>query len=310
MTIVPVFALSDLWWMSPAGEAAIVIVGAAALYRCRSQLAGTTLLAPWRWAMFSFVALVSAELALMLPSLASSDWIVYLRYAAGITTFATQMAVMGSKRPQDRSWQFVVLSLLAVLLLPAANSLLRSPVPWTIDSPWRWFLLVLLLVGLANYVATRYWPSSLLFAIGQSIVLGEHLPWPVSNLAGASKVTGLVALVAAGLLVAFQFPRRRRRTDPVDRLWIDFRDLFGSMWSLRIAQRFNASAVMYQWPAHITWRGLSARSPRAATADHVEPADDGPSNDAATHEAMCRNLRTLLRRFVSPEWIAGRLSGS
>ena len=39
-----------------------------------------------------------------------------------------------------------------------------------------WFLLVLIALGALNYLPTRFWPASLLFAAGQVLLLARFLP--------------------------------------------------------------------------------------------------------------------------------------
>jgi hypothetical protein len=108
---------------------------------------------------------------------------------------------------------------------------------------------------------------------------------------------GLLSLFLWGvclLLTGHQFRRERNRANAnrLDRVWLDFRDAFGVVWSLRILERMNASATMYDWPVTLTWHGFEPR----ASATHVD-----------TPSILEESFRTLLRRFVSPEWIEARL---
>ena len=91
-------------------------------------------------------------------------------------------------------------------------------------------------------------------------------------------------------LWGFDLPRRRGARQPLDRLWLDFRDLVGTLWALRVAERINTASAQCGWSARLGWHGW--------TLDGPPPA------------AMERSLRMLLRRFVSPQWIDQRLRPS
>src|SRR5262245_4046075 len=98
------------------------------LLRSRRKLAGTTLIAPWCWAMFSLAVVAGSETICRSQSVApSTAWLSHIRYLAATTTFCPFMALLGAKRPQNRAWQFIVLALLTVLALPAVEGLLFRP---------------------------------------------------------------------------------------------------------------------------------------------------------------------------------------
>jgi hypothetical protein len=86
------------------------------------------------------------------------------------------------------------------------------------------------------------------------------------------------------------------RTVALDRVWLDFRDAFGAVWALRVMERMNAASTMYGWPVLLSWNGFS-------------PRDDAPEVSPVP-PTVEESLRTLLRRFVSPEWIDERMQAS
>lgn len=277
---------------------ATAIAGGGALLRRWRALRGTTLRAPLAWGMVALLLPGAVELWLgLLPR--TPAWASHVRYLAAITTFCPLMAVLGAKRPQDRGWQFVVLTLCAVLAFPCAVALAyRGQAPLLLDPIWQWSLAVLLGMGLLNNLPTRYWPSALLSAAGQVLLLWDQLPLPGHALPDPGfravwPIAGVGALALAAAAWAWQWPRRRRPEPGIDRLWLDYRDTFGAVWSLRILARFNASAEMYGWSAQLQWHGLSGSPP-----------------DSDTEAAMRKSLTSLLRRFVPPDWIAQRLDGS
>ena len=112
--------------------------------------------------------------------------------------------------------------------------------------------------------------------------------------AALAPVVGLSALAGAWWLEAAGLPRPAPVNLPIDRVWRDFRDAYGLVWGLRIAERVNASAAMYGWDVALAWPGFIDRQ-------SGRPA-------AAVPEEAVETVRGLLRRFVSPEWIEARLS--
>src|SRR5438270_9010588 len=74
------------------------------------------------------------------------------RYLALCLTGAAGVAVLGARRPQVAAWNFVLVSLLAVMLLPLGENLfLGTP---SLDGPRLVFLGATLAVGILNYVPT------------------------------------------------------------------------------------------------------------------------------------------------------------
>jgi hypothetical protein len=278
------------------GIAVVTGCGLAARFR---SLAGTTLRGPWWWAVLSLGSVAAAEVLTAQLAEQGDAWVSHLRYAAAVTTFCPLMALLGAKRPQDRAWPLIVLSLWVILALPAGQAIVHRPdMALRLHAAWRWFLLILIAVGLINALPTRYWPSALLTAAGQALLLRPNLPvvssdpfLPVPWVWRLEPIAGLLLLSAAAVLWAMGVPRAAPAARPLDRVWIDFRDAFGVVWALRVADRFNDTARICRWPARLGWHGLAPES---------EP---GPELD----DEMRRALATLLRRFVSPEWIQQRM---
>lgn len=265
---------------------------ATALARARPRLAGSTLTAAWWWCLVALAAIVAAELLLDRAAAANgADSHVY--YAAALFTFGPPMAVLGAKRPQHNAWQWIVASLLLVLAWPSAlTALRRGWAPLDLHFSWRFFLAALWLAGWPNYLPTRFRASAALYGLGQAALVARAVGWNAfadSNRFGA----GTIAL-ACGAACAWLSLRVPRATPPrpMDSAWVGFRDAFGAVWGLRVAERFNALALNMSWPVRLGWRGI--RSSDGAPFDGSPPAE-------------CeRQLGALLERFVSPAWIARR----
>ena len=203
------------------------------------------------------------------------------------------MALLGAKRPQDRGWQFIVLSLWLVLALPSFEWLLFGRIH-EIHPARFWFLVILVGIGTLNGMATRFWPSSLLYCLGQMVLIAPYLPANSAMLFdSAGPLLALCLMTAAWALLAAGWPRAVGNVTRLDRVWLDFRDAYGAVWSLRVAERMNASAASYKWPVTLGWRGFHRRD------THLQ-SEEVPA-------AVEESLRGLLWRFVSPEWIDARL---
>jgi hypothetical protein len=88
---------------------------------CR-KLRGTTLVGSQVWLGTCLVAVAAVDIWQTLAvERANASAAEPLRFFAATLTFCPLMALMGAKRPQDRAWHFIVLSLWVVLALPAMH---------------------------------------------------------------------------------------------------------------------------------------------------------------------------------------------
>ena len=291
-------------WIQPSvgssfASLAIGGIGLALLFWRRPMLRGTTLMTPWFWASFSIIAISSCEAAIGWSyNLKPQTWHESVRFAAAITVFLPVMAQIGAKRPQDNAWQLIVVSLWVILALPAAKHFaFERELPFEIHGAWQWFLAILFVLSLVNVLPSRFFPSSLLLGTAQILLLSRFLPVPLPSSGCAGPLTALLLADCSIALVAFGFPASRVVSRPEDRVWLDFRDSFGTLWGLRVAERVNAAAEMYNWNVTLTWSGF-----------RVGESDDETIEIPADVAKMLRKTtRGLLRRFVSSEWIARRL---
>ena len=273
---------------------ALALVGLAALARQRPRLRGTTLMAVWAWSLVSLASIAALEIMIAIAGARPAvDWVASVRLATATSTFCPLVARLGAKRPQDRAWQLVVAALWPILSLPSLDWWLFGGVQ-EIHPAQLAFYAILIGTGVINAIATRAWLASLLYAAGQLVLLSPYFPPTQGKLGETSAaLAGLALIVAAQALTSVEFPAARANATRLDRVWLDFRDAFGAVWALRVMERMNAQAVMYGWPVSLSWSGFCDREKASPASDVPRPIED--------------SLRTLLRRFVSADWIDQRI---
>jgi hypothetical protein len=282
-------------WLEAAAASLAVTIGMAVLLSRRKAIAQTTLVGAWWWSAAALAAWSGVEVAAAF-SAAHGGIRAFepLRLAAMSLGFCPVVALIGAKRPQHRAWGFVVLSLWAILSLPAAELfLLHRGQRLDIGAARGGLLWVLILLGPISFAATRYWLASLLFSAGQVLAFSPHLAVIHRRLLLNSELAGL-CLCAAAIAAAWLVSRRTTAAaNEYDRLWLDFRDTYGLLWGLRVQERINAAAQQSGWNLQLTWGGFrDAASDRPLTA--IDPVAEA---------GFRATFRGLLRRFVSHAWL-------
>ncbi|GIW78982.1 MAG: hypothetical protein KatS3mg105_0789 [Gemmatales bacterium] len=209
------------------------------------------------------------------PTNSASD---VLSYVALSLTCCAGVGVLGARFPGASAWNFVLLGLLAVMLLPVAESMTlgrRILLEWP-----RLVLVAGILCFIAlNYLPTRLGPAACLLALGGT---GEVLR--INQPASLFWTTGtsfwFVAL--SPWFAWLSLSSRRQSASQFDAVWFDFRDRYGFLWAQRVREQFNNSANHAGWPVVLHWNGLRLRSPL----------------DPALQDDVLRNLKALLRRFL------------
>ena len=301
-----------------AGTLVLAVVNIGLLLPDRSALRETTLLYAWGWRLASIAAAAVAGFLVLAdsPELKLGG-LPPGRFAAGALALCPAMAVLGAKRPQHGAWQFVVISLWGVLCLPAAEAAVLRPGDVVQLSHGRdFFLWGLMAIGACNWIGTRMAIPAAFVLLAQCLLLAEYLP-------GVAWSPGAWRYMAAqgAFLLAIGAERLTRsahaKASPLDRQWLAFRDAFGLLWALRVAERANAFAAGEQVPVYLGWRGFFAVSVAVA----VPPAEDGGRSpkDAAGQlpdsrpssqvdedslpPGYLQNLHNLWGKFVSPKWL-------
>lgn len=226
-----------------------------------------------------------------------------LWYWTAVISCCPLIAILGAKRPTSRVWTwFIIMPLIAVLGWPAVTVLSQFPrfPPLEIQLPVFLGFILVLVMGVGNYLGTRYALGA--FFCGVAVLLTL---WPLSNLfngeiARTNSWRASAALVM-GLAMLHGFRQSKRPSleeSPFDRLWFDFSDSFGIVWSMRIQDRINQLAEQEKWSVRLGTEGFNWQE----NASHVDRLH--------STERLEQTLRWLLRRFVEPEWIDQRLKMS
>jgi hypothetical protein len=245
---------------------------------------GTTLVAPWCWLGLSL-------LILPLGITAGESG----RLLAAALTLCPTVALLGAKRPQDKAWQFIVATFWLILVLPAVQAVaLNREGALDLHPARSWFLASVVALGMLNSLFSRYWFCVLLAGAGQALLLAPYLP--LSRGLANDWTLGLAVYSAAVVSAVIVGKVPRRHLPPWDRAWRDFRDAYGLVWALRVAERFNDTARANGWNIAVGWGGF-----------HGWDETSGSTEQDSERQRACRqSLLNLLRRFVTPEWIARR----
>jgi hypothetical protein len=285
-----------------AAAIALSVVGYALLAARRRRWRGGTLMAAWWWSVASWTAIVCAQTWWALAGHPATGRMAAVRFIAAVGACCPLMAVLGAKRPQDKPWQFIVLSLWLVLSLPAAQTLLvrpdRAPSP---HLALCLFVAAIAAAGIWNGLGTRYFFSALAFSAGQLLLLAAH-----ASAARAEKpavdLAGMACFVAGWGAAVWCDRAERREVSPLDGAWLEFRDAYGGFWAARVLDRMNAAGRTQNWEVELSWDGFRAVERRTSELE----ANRDPSARTVSPQ-LVQTMVNLLRRFMSPEWIAARL---
>lgn len=212
-------------------------------------------------------------------------------YLTSILLLCPPMAVLGARRPGVRVWTwFILVPMIAVLSWPVWTVLLQG-------SEWRGLALetptvlgfgLVLIMGVGNYLGTRYWPSAVLYFMGTFMLFSSCTGWNWVPDADWCRRWGVWLLIAA----AFPGRRSAEKAHPANRVWNDFRNSFGMVWGLRMVERINALAVQEGWTIRLNYAGFPENEAGKLSSNETE---------------VTAASRWLFRRFVDQAWIDERL---
>jgi len=251
-------------------QLALFVLGAYPLACAWQATRGTALLCTVYWGVLAWlgwgVTLIEMPRAHPDPAV----------FVALCLTGCAGVAVFGARRPQAMAWNFVVLGLLAVMVLPLIESALIGA--RSLDGLRLTFLGITLAVSVLNYLPTRFGLAAFLVGLacgGEMIAVAAPAPLPRGPETDAIRV----CFLAAPWLALWRWTPVP--TQELDRTWREFRDRWGVVWGQRVREQFNRAAVNAGWPVTLAWQGFIERGEVSAEARR------------AMHDA----LTALLKRF-------------
>ncbi len=182
-------------------------------------------------------------------------------------TAAAGVAVLGARRPHVGAWNFVVLGLVLVMLLPLAEEALIGARSY--DGLRRVFLGATLALGIVNFLPTRLWGGAVGLGLGTTLLILETLDRDVA----------LGAILLTPWMAWLTWRTSSGGETSLDCTWLDFRDRYGVVWGQRVREQFSATAKHRAWPTTLTWFGFQ------------------PAVSPAMESEVQANLEKLLQRF-------------
>jgi len=292
---------------------AALAVAAWGWCRGRKAVAGTTLLAAWRWGAAALSMSLLAAVAQALKA-ASPGGLDHLWYAACVLWVCPAVAVLGARRPGSAAWYgFVMVPLLLVLEWPVSGVALAGRISGAsqgplfeavrLDGPELIGWLVVLGLGGGNYLWTRRGAAVLAAAAGVLALL-----WPLCGSLPGGAWTDLVRLCGSLALAAALWWASRgdsvlplepdaRREQRLARAWDDFYQAYGMVWAIRVEARVNEDLARLE--------GGGVLGPGGVRFFDEELVDEAVRD--AVYRRAESTLRWLWGRFVDEAWVEKRL---
>ena len=265
--------------------------------------AGTALRPALIWVALAVAFAVVAQVVALFEPLSSGRPLAgRLTYLCVLAILAGLISVLNARTPGERVWAGLMLLLVVVFMLPwlEESGRMRRPQGETLvhlNAPWTIFYGLLVVVGVTNYLPTRYGLAAACLGLALIVeYLGlTRVDWPLERRA---VVWEWVAWTFALSVWVARFSANRAPLAPgFDSVWLWFRDHWGVVWALRNQERFNRTAELAGWPVRLTWYGLSL----------VAGLDDG-HQPGVPAEALT-TFRGLIRRFAQA-WRLDLVAGS
>jgi hypothetical protein len=269
----------------PIALAVLILLGLIPIALALRANRGTSLLHALVWTLIAWLAWGAAFLC---DDLESTE-IQPVRYCALCLTGCAGVAVLGARRPHVFAWNFVVLSLFAVMAWPLLETRILGT--HTFDGLRIVFVVGTIAIGIMNYLPTRLAPAAalLLLACGGEMVL-LFSPEQRARIAEPRGFDWMLILVPWLAWVCLR--RRNEGLSDVDRLWLSFRDHWGLVWGQRVREQFNHAAHHAGWPVRLAWRGLRQEKETPAL---------GPEEE----QKIAETLKSVLQRFIAADQDGG-----
>jgi hypothetical protein len=286
----------------------LLLVSARPLLDAWHAARGTALRAALVWAALALAASVIAQaVALTEPLAGGRPLAERFTYLCVLALLAALGSVLNARAPGGKVWAGLMVVLVVVFLIPwlEDQTRLRRAIAVSqlhLDAPWSIFYGLLVVVGVTNYLPTRFG----LAAAGLGVVfILEYLAlaplgWSASRRAVIWSWIGW--MLALSLWIARSSARRTPEAhSSCERLWFWFRDNWGVVWALRVLERFNRAAELSRWPVRLTWFGLV---PLAAP-EPTQPAPSPAETEAAFRNLMVRFVQSWRLDEVTEEKVSG-----
>jgi len=258
----------------------IWLTGAYPLWRAWQANRQTSLSASVYWAVISWAVW---GLALVVMERWPTPATIAGHYLALSIAGCAGVAVLGARRPIVGPWNFVVLALLSVDLLPFAEGIVTG-VPLQLDGLRITCVSATLAVGVLNYLPTRFAPAALLVLFASGFEMAALAVSPSPDQRAAWLQIGSYLMVWVPWIAFWSRPSTEPLASRFDAIWLDFRNRFGLVWAQSLRDQFNRSAAHAGWPVVLRWQGLRL-------------IHGSPLPDPTTQSAMVAALGALLKRF-------------
>ena len=261
----------------------------------RSSLAGLTAHSASVWAVAACCMAMTALSLRLVPNVPAGITSSVHSLAATLM-LAPLLDILGARNPGHRAWPwFVIIPMIVVLQWSTVSHLFaeRLVTPVTTPPPATIGFLLILLMGSGNYFGTKNTSACLLGGTGIVLFLlpvTEWGTWPGDLSCAAS---GLFLAIAA-LLVEGRLKSCDSATGH-DRLWTDFRDIYGLVWARRVMDRINQFAEREKWNVVMTLDGLQTRDNSELNTDECE--------------RPMEVIRWVLQRFADEDFLDRYLTG-
>ena len=250
-------------------------------------------------------AVIATSLLIHAVSAESASLLVYL---AATATLCPVVALLGAKKPQNRAWQWIVGALWLIFSLPALTAVTYGHTQLELGSIWIGLIVILILLQIMNYLATRYFFSAVLIASAQitllldckAITLDANSIWIMRYAWFSSTTIAVLLLLLANVAALLLTPRKLKTSQRGDRgndLWQEFSQRYGLLWSRRVADRAEKMFDQAGSSLRIGRKGFYTSENQ-----QTNSAEQLPEQAIAT-------LKNLLLRFVSRQWMADIVSG-
>lgn len=286
--------------------ASLWLAGSLLLYwRSWRSIRGTTLESAWRWGWSAWVLWAIAWCCEFLPRRLPPGLLDQMWYATALLVLAALISVLGAKRPGSRVWTwFVTVPMLLVLGWPALYAWFKGwpPQPLRLMSPALCAYAVVCVMGLGNYVGTRFLFSAFWMGVALAWLVMPYSGW-VPDIMPSPTDCRMRATLCAGFAVIWPavLAASGKFLAPWDRVWVDFVNSFGIVWGRRLQDRFNDTARQSKWGVKLDLYGLTwdEASQPATAGERTTPPRWTPE--------MTQTLCWLLRRFVDQQWLERRV---